>query len=115
MGDDAVGLMDALGIDRVHRGAEGQGGIVGINVEKGPPRSMLLVPESAIQLDQAGRYVLVVDDSRKVELRRVTTGAEQGSDIVITEGLKAGEQIIVEGIQKVRPGQIVAASPAPGN
>jgi membrane fusion protein, multidrug efflux system len=91
------------------------GGIVGVTVDRGPPRSALLVPLSAVQLDQAGRYVLVVDDAKKVELRRVTTGVEQGRDVVVTDGLKEGELVIVEGIQKVRPGQIVAASVMPGN
>jgi membrane fusion protein (multidrug efflux system) len=90
------------------------GGIVGVTVERGPPRSALVVPQSAVQLDQAGRYVLVVDQAKKVELRRVTTGAEQGRDIVVTEGLKEGELVIVEGIQKVRPGQVVTASVVPG-
>ena len=66
-----------------------------------------MVPQSAVQLDQAGRYVLLVDGAKKVELRRVTTGVEQGRDIVVTSGLKEGEQVIVEGIQKVRPGQVV--------
>ena len=64
---------------------------------------------------QAGRYVLVVDQEKKVELRRVTTGVEQGRDVVVTDGLKEGELVIVEGIQKVRPGQVVAVSTVPGN
>jgi membrane fusion protein, multidrug efflux system len=91
------------------------GGIVGVIVETGAPKSSLVVPLSAVQFDQAGHYVLVVDDAKKVELRRVTTGAEQGRDVVVTEGLKQGELVIVEGIQKVRPGQIVSASLVPGN
>jgi membrane fusion protein, multidrug efflux system len=91
------------------------GGFVGVTVERGAPKAVLVVPQSAVQVDQAGRYVLVVDDAKKVELRRVTTGTEQGTDIVVTDGLKQGELIIVEGIQKVRPGQVVAASPAPGH
>ena len=91
------------------------GGVVGVTVERGAPRSALVVPQSAVQLDQAGRYVLVVDEAKKVELRRVTTGAEQGSDVVVTDGLKEGELVIVEGIQKVRPGQVVTASVVPGN
>jgi membrane fusion protein, multidrug efflux system len=91
------------------------GGIVGVGAERGPPQTALLVPQSAVQLDQAGRYVLLVDDAKKVELRRVTVGVEQGRDIVVTDGLKQGELVIVEGIQKVRPGQVVTATSAPGN
>jgi membrane fusion protein (multidrug efflux system) len=91
------------------------GGVVGVTVERAAPRSALVVPQSAVLLDQAGRYVLVVDEAKKVELRRVTTGVEQGRDVVVTNGLKQGELVIVEGIQKVRPGQVVAASVVPGN
>ena len=91
------------------------GGFVSVIVERGAPRAALVVPQSAVQLDQAGRYVLVVDAASKVELRRITTGAEQGTDIVVTEGLKSGEQIIVQGIQKVRVGQVVTATPAAGH
>jgi membrane fusion protein (multidrug efflux system) len=69
-----------------------------------------VVPQAAVQLDQAGRFVLVVDAAKKVEQRRVTTGVEQGRDVVVTDGLKEGELVIVEGIQKVRPGQVVAAT-----
>jgi membrane fusion protein (multidrug efflux system) len=78
-------------------------------------KAALLVPQSAVLLDQAGRYVLVVDQEKKVEQRRVTTGIEQGRDVVVMEGLKPGELVIVEGIQKVRPGQIVAANVVPAN
>jgi membrane fusion protein, multidrug efflux system len=91
------------------------GGVVAISTERGPPRSALVVPLSAVLLDQAGRYVLVVDENKKVEQRRVTTGVEQGRDIVVANGLKEGELVIVEGIQKVRPGQVVTATVVPGN
>jgi len=91
------------------------GGIVGVIVQSGKPKMALVIPQSAIQLDQAGRYVLVVDPSKKVELRRVTTGTEEGTGIAVTDGLKEGELVIVEGVQKVRPGQVVAPSAAPGN
>jgi membrane fusion protein, multidrug efflux system len=91
------------------------GGIVGVTVDRGPPRSALVVPQSAVQLDQAGRYVLVVDEAKKVELRRVTTGVEEGRDVAVTSGLKEGELVIVEGIQKVRPGQVVTANSVSGN
>jgi membrane fusion protein, multidrug efflux system len=91
------------------------GGIVGVALDRGTPRPALVVPQSAVELDQAGRYVLVVDEAKKVELRRVTTGVEQGRDVVVTGGLKEGELVIVEGIQKVHPGQVVSASAMPGN
>jgi membrane fusion protein, multidrug efflux system len=55
--------------------------------------------------------VLVVDNEHKVELRRIKTGAEQQADIVIDSGLKEGESVIVDGVQKVRPGQVVQATP----
>jgi membrane fusion protein (multidrug efflux system) len=67
----------------------------------------LVVPQSALQIDQSGYYVLVVDNQHKVEQRRVQTGANQDTDAVITSGLSEGENVIVDGIQKVRPGQIV--------
>ena len=91
------------------------GGVVGVVVERGAPKSALVVPQSAVQLDQAGHYVLLVDETKKVDLRRVTTGTEQGRDVVVTDGLKEGELVIVEGIQKVRPGQVVTATVVPGH
>ena len=91
------------------------GGVVGVTLERGAPRSALTVPQSAVLLDQAGRYVLLVDAAKKVEQRRVTLGVEQGRNVVVTEGLKEGELVIVEGIQKVRPGQVVTATAVPGN
>ena len=91
------------------------GGIVGVGVDTGPPKWALLVPQSAIQLDQAGHFVLVVDSAKKVELRRVTTSVELGRNVVVTDGLKEGELVIVEGIQKVHAGQFVSANVAPSN
>ncbi|MGC1539308.1 MAG: efflux RND transporter periplasmic adaptor subunit [Xanthobacteraceae bacterium] len=91
------------------------GGIVGVIVERGKPRTALLVPQSAVLLDQAGHYVMLVDDAKKVEQRRITTGSEQGRDVEVESGLQAGELVIVGGIQKVRPGQVVATTVAPEN
>jgi membrane fusion protein, multidrug efflux system len=86
------------------------GGIVDVIVERGAPQSSFLIPQSAVQLDQAGHYVMVVDDAKKVEQRRIETGVEQGRDVVVKLGLKQGELVIVEGIQKVHAGQVVSAS-----
>jgi membrane fusion protein (multidrug efflux system) len=67
----------------------------------------LVVPQAALQIDQAGSYVLVVDDQHKVERRPVKTGDNIGADIVVNAGLKVGDKVIVDGMQKVRPGVTV--------
>ena len=63
-----------------------------------------VVPQSAIQENQSGRFVLVVNSDNEVETRQVEMGRRMGPFWVVNSGLKAGEQIIVEGLQKVRPG-----------
>lgn len=85
---------------------------VAVRERKDQPR--LVVPQAALQLDQAGTYVLIVNPERKVESRRVTVGPAQDADIVVESGLKEGEQVIVDGIQKVRVGQEVTATVLPG-
>jgi membrane fusion protein (multidrug efflux system) len=84
---------------------DGQFVTVAIRERREAPR--LVVPQAALQVDQSGYYVLVVDDQHKVEQRRIQTGPNQDTDVVITSGLKEGEKVIVDGIQKVRPGQVV--------
>jgi membrane fusion protein (multidrug efflux system) len=86
------------------------GAFVTVKVEEGAPQRRLVIPRSALQLDQIGVYVLVVGGDKKVEVRRVQTGEALDTDIAIVSGLKAGEKVIVDGIQKVRPGQIVSAT-----
>jgi membrane fusion protein, multidrug efflux system len=88
------------------------GQFVGVRVERGEPEQVLAVPQAALQVDQAGPYVLVVGGDDKVEARRVALGASEGTRVVVQDGLKEGERVIVEGIQKVRPGMAVAASEA---
>jgi len=73
----------------------------------------LVVPQAALQVDQSGYYVLIVNDQHKVELRRVQTGPNLDTDVVITSGLREGDKVIVDGIQKVRPGQIVQETVLP--
>jgi membrane fusion protein, multidrug efflux system len=87
------------------------GQIVNITVEAGQPTQVLMIPQAALQVDQSGSFVLVVGADDKVEERQVKLGAVQGADITVTDGLKPGELVIVEGIQKVRPGEAVAPTP----
>lgn len=92
------------------------GQFVTVEVKERKEQPRLVVPQAALQVDQAGYYVLVVGADHKVEQRRVTTGPTQGTDIVIQNGVKEGDQVIVDGVQKVRPGQVVqVAGEAPGN
>ena len=66
------------------------GGVVGVIVERGKPRYALLVPQAAVLLDQAGHYVLVVDNSKKVEQRRITTGPDHGKNVEVENGTQGG-------------------------
>jgi len=66
-----------------------------------------VVPQSAVQEDREGRYVFVVDAENRVQQRRITTGAAIGTNWPVESGLMTGETIIVQGVQKVSPGQIV--------
>ena len=83
------------------------GGLVGVLVEESQPQQALVVPQAALLADQAGPYVLTVDGQGKVEQRRVKLSGEQGTDIVVQDGLKGGDRVIVDGLQRVRPGQPV--------
>jgi RND family efflux transporter MFP subunit len=71
----------------------------------------LLIPQRAISELQGGDQVGIVNPDGKAEIRAVTIGAVYGPLIVIKEGLKAGEKVIVEGFQKIRQGAPVSAKP----
>ena len=77
----------------------------------GPSEPALLIDERAIGTDQNQKFVLALGPGDVAEYRRVVLGARMGSERVIREGLKAGDRVIVTGIQKVRPGQPVSAGP----
>jgi multidrug efflux system membrane fusion protein len=68
----------------------------------------LLVPERALGVDQGGRYLLVVNEQNVVEQRPVRVGARVDEAMVIEEGLKGDERVVVDGIQRARPGAKVA-------
>lgn len=77
-------------------------------LEQPQPQPALMVPQAAVQEDQAGRFVLVVGESDVVAARRVETGARVGVRWEVVSGLAEGERVVWEGIQKVRPGAAVA-------
>src|SRR5580704_11885211 len=92
-------------------GALIDGQLVSVAVEAGAPQDKVVVPQAALIADQQGVYVFAVEDGKAV-VKRIKTGGESGPNIVVDEGLKGGEQIIVEGLQSIRPGQAVQAAPA---
>jgi membrane fusion protein (multidrug efflux system) len=89
------------------------GGFVNVTVERGTSTPSLVIPQSALQVDQAGPFALVVNGENKVEVHRLTLGRAAGDEMIVEEGLKEGDLVIVEGIQKVRPGSLVEPSRVP--
>ena len=87
---------------------------VTVLLEAVEPTKMLAVPRAAILSDQQGDYVYVVNAQSVAEQRRVKLGQSTPETAAVTEGLKAGEQVIVEGVQRARPNAPVAPAPASG-
>jgi membrane fusion protein, multidrug efflux system len=88
------------------------GQLVTAVLQANQPQERVTIPQAALIADQQGIYVFVVEDGKAV-VRRVKTGGEDGPDIIVNDGLKGGEQVIVEGLQSIRPGQPVLATPVP--
>ncbi|HTR83035.1 MAG TPA: efflux RND transporter periplasmic adaptor subunit [Reyranella sp.] len=82
-------------------------------LEQANAPKVIAVAQAAIAIDQSGSYVFVVGDKNVVEVRRVKTGAQRDGLVTIDEGLKAGEKVIVQGQQRVRPGMTVSPTVAP--
>jgi membrane fusion protein (multidrug efflux system) len=88
-------------------------------VEQAVNEQAITVPQQAVQRDATGASVLVVESDGKVAVRPVKANSAQGNAWIVSEGLKPGERVIVEGFQKARPGATVKPvawkSPAAGN
>lgn len=80
------------------------GVFVRLSVPIGTTEGALLVPQLALGTSQAGRYVLVVGDNGVVEQRTVKLGSRQGEMQVVSEGLQPDDMVVVNGIQRARPG-----------
>ena len=91
------------------------GQYVTVLVTRKEPKPMPVVPQAAILEDHQGHYVLLVDDQNKVAVRRVKTGPVVGVNWAVESGLAVNERVIVEGVQKVRPGQVVKTSGTDGH
>ncbi|HXC29350.1 MAG TPA: efflux RND transporter periplasmic adaptor subunit [Stellaceae bacterium] len=88
------------------------GEFVSVLLEGVEPITVLAVPSAAVLSDQQGDYVYVVDAQNKAQVRRIQQGQSTPSLAVITNGLKEGELVITEGLQRVRPGEAVSPAPA---
>ena len=89
------------------------GQTVRVVIEDANTPSVVAIPQPALAIDQAGSYVYVINDKNVAEQRRVKTGASRDGMIAVTEGLKAGEKVIIQGQQRVRPGMTVTPTVAP--
>ena len=83
---------------------------VRVILEAEKPPTVIAISQAAVALDQSGSYVFVVNDKNVVEQRRVKTGPVRDGLMAIDSGLKAGDKVIIQGQQKVRPGMTVTAT-----
>ena len=88
------------------------GQFVSVVVEAKAAEQVLVIPQSAIQVDQAGAYVLVVGADNKVSAKRVKLGRADAGLVAVEQGLAEGESVITEGAMRARPGATVAPRPA---
>jgi membrane fusion protein (multidrug efflux system) len=88
------------------------GEFVTVLLEGVQPVTVLAIPRAALLSDQQGDYVFVVDAQNKAQVRRIQQGQSTPSLAVVTNGLQEGELVISEGLQRVRPGEVVSPAPA---
>ena len=87
------------------------GSFVTVQAVLGTEHNAFLVPQAAVQRDAQGAYVLVVGADGKVARKDIVTERTHGNDWVVREGLAAGDQVIVSGLQRAIPGQPAKAAP----
>jgi membrane fusion protein (multidrug efflux system) len=88
------------------------GQTVRVIVEEKGGDEVVVIPQSAVAIDQTGPYVFVVGQDNKVEQRRVQLGKDRAGLAVVEEGLKPGERVVVQGQQRIRAGMTVAPQAA---
>ena len=84
--------------------------LVRVVLDSGNAEEKVVVSQSALIADQEGVYVLAVEDGKAVT-KRLKLSGENGAGVVVEDGLSGGEQVIVQGLQGVRPGAAVRATP----
>ncbi|WP_247744982.1 efflux RND transporter periplasmic adaptor subunit [Shimia sp. R11_0] len=91
------------------RGLLLDGAFLNLRIASAEPSKVLMIPQAAVQRDQRGDFVLVVGQQQTVEQRYVTLGRQVETAVVVEDGMREGETVIVEGLQRVRPGVTVDA------
>jgi membrane fusion protein (multidrug efflux system) len=81
-------------------------------IEDSAPVEVMTIPRAAVLSDQAGDYVYVVDAQDKVQQQRIKLGQSQPTVAVVASGLSEGDTVVLEGIQRIRPGMVVSPGPA---
>jgi len=94
----------------VHELTDGE--FVTVLLEGVQPVEVVAIPRSAVLSDQQGDYVFMVGAENKAEQRRIQLGQSTTTVAAVIHGLAVGDKVIVEGLQRVRPGQPVAPGPA---
>lgn len=87
------------------------GSFVRIRFPQAIVHDAIRVPQRAVQAGAQGQFVMIVDGEGKAAPRPVRTGGMSAGDFLVAEGLSGGERVIVDGLQKVRPGSPVKAVP----
>lgn len=102
--DRTTGTLAMRGIFDNPNGLLRPGQYVNVTLARAAPEKRLVIPQAAVQQDKKGYYVFVVNADDKAQQRRVELGQRLEIDWVVESGLEAGERVIFEGLQKVRPG-----------
>lgn len=87
---------------------------VNIRLQLGTQRAATTVPTAAIQLGKVGSYVYAVNPDQTVSIAKVTTGVTSGDKTIISQGLQPGQQVVVDGLDKLRDGakiEVIDRSP----
>ncbi len=115
---EVAGGTDTVTVRAVFDNPDGlllDGGLVRVRLQEERAAPVLAVPQRAVQRDQAGPFVMVVDGEGVVDLRRVEVARSEGGLSVIDGGLREGDLVVTDGINKVRPGIRVDAAIASGD
>jgi membrane fusion protein (multidrug efflux system) len=89
------------------------GQTVRVIIEEKGGDEVVVIPQSAVAIDQTGSYVFVVGQDNKVEQRRLRLGTARDGLAVVEEGVQPGERVVVQGQQRIRAGMTVAPQLAP--